>query len=294
MAASSRAAPLALLALALLCQPCPATADADCGAEEPEDESALLQADAVAHRAAEAALLAHRSAGAGAGDHVQRAKDMDKAAAGKAPPKQCGAIWIADSWTCCLDAMGNGIGGAPGSTCCQSPVTGGVLICGAGSVCNPKSGLCFAPGSDMCGDVACAPGTECVAPGVCVIPGTTDGQKRCGAIFINEKWTCCTDAHGNGIGAAPGSTCCLSPRSGGVVACGAGSVCNPNSGLCFEPGSEVCGDVACAPGTVCAGYGICLVPGMPGTELGGPEGSEGNSTSSEGNSTSLESNSTAE
>jgi len=200
MATSSSAASFALLVLALLCQSCPAAADADCKAEEQEDESALLQAEAVAGRrlqptsstdarAAEAALLAHRSAGA--------------AVAGKAP-------------------------------------------------------------------------------------------KQCGAIFIAESWTCCLDVHGNGIGAAPGSTCCLSANTGGVLACAPGNVCNPASGLCFAPGSEICGDVACAPGTVCAGYGVCLVPGMPGTELGGPEGSEGNSTSSEGNSTSPESNSTAE
>jgi len=286
MATSSRAASFALLVLALLCQSCPAAADADCKAEEQEDESALLQAEAVAGRrlqptsstdarAAEAALLAHRSAGAGADGQVQPANNTDDAVAGKAP-KQCGAIFIAESWTCCLDVHGNGIGAAPGSTCCLSANTGGVLACAPGNVCNPTSGLCFAPGSEICGDVACAPGTECVAPGLCVTPGTTDNQQRCGAIFIAESWTCCLDAHGNGIGAAPGSTCCLSPVTGGVLACGAGSVCNPNSGLCFAPGSEICGDVACAPGTVCISDGICVVPGTAGTTEGA--GSEGDNS----------------
>jgi len=191
MATSSRAASFALLVLALLCQSCPAAADADCKAEEQEDESALLQAEAVAGRrlqptsstdarAAEAALLAHRSAGAGADGQVQPANNTDDAVAGKAP-KQCGAIFIAESWTCCLDVHGNGIGAAPGSTCCLSPVTGGVLACGAGSVCNPNSGLCFAPGSEICGDVACAPGTVCISDGICVVPGTAGTTEGAGS-----------------------------------------------------------------------------------------------------------------
>jgi len=259
MAASSRAASIALFALALLCQPC-AAADADCQAEEREDEAALLQAESAARRSA--------------ARQAQAANGTGEAVSGAASQK-CGVIYIANSWTCCLDAHGNGIGAAPGSTCCLSPVTGGVLACGAGSVCNPNSGLCFAPGSQVCGAVACAPGTECVADGVCVTPGTTDNQQLCGAIFIADSWTCCLDAHGNGIGAAPGSTCCLSPRTGGVLACGAGSVCNPSSGLCFAPGSSLCGDVACAPGTVCTDQntGICVVPGTAGTA--GPTDSAG-------------------
>ncbi|CAK0815845.1 unnamed protein product, partial [Prorocentrum cordatum] len=167
MAASSRAASIALFALALLCQPC-ATADADCKAEEREDEAALLQAESAARRSA-----ARRSSAAGAGGHAQAANSTSGAVSDAASQK-CGVIYIADSWTCCKDAHGNGIGAAPGSTCCLSPVTGGVLACGAGSVCNPSSGLCFAPGSSLCGPVACAPGTVCTDQntGICVVPGT--------------------------------------------------------------------------------------------------------------------------
>ncbi|CAK0815844.1 unnamed protein product, partial [Prorocentrum cordatum] len=134
MAASSRAASIALFALALLCQPC-ATADADCKAEEREDEAALLQAESAARRSA-----ARRSSAAGAGGHAQAANSTSGAVSDAASQK-CGVIYIADSWTCCKDAHGNGIGAAPGSICCRSPVTGGVLACGAGSVCNPSSEL---------------------------------------------------------------------------------------------------------------------------------------------------------
>lgn len=89
---------------------------------------------------AEAALLAHRSAAAGAGAHV--ANSPDGAVSGK---KQCGLLRIAQDSVCCTDDLGNGITGSPGSTCCKSaPPAQGVIICAPGDLCNPQNGLCIA------------------------------------------------------------------------------------------------------------------------------------------------------
>jgi hypothetical protein len=222
MAAFSGAAPLALFALALLRQPCLAASDADCGAEE-QDESALLQSQA------ESALLAHRSAGASADRHLLVANSTDKAFSGKSS-KKCGAIYIAEDWTCCLDKHGNGLGAAPGSTCCLSPKTGGVLVCGAGSVCNENSGLCYAPGSTVCGDLGCAPGSECWEPTkTCYVP--LPGSSPCGEktmIQCADSGICC------GNGTAPlcggkGSTCCYKNNIASI--CASGMSCD-SDGIC--------------------------------------------------------------
>jgi hypothetical protein len=191
------------------------------GEESTATDPALLQA--------ESALLAHRSAGASADRHLLVANSTDKAFSGKSS-KKCGAIYIAESWTCCLDKHGNGLGAAPGSTCCLSPKTGGVLVCGAGSVCNENSGLCYAPGSAVCGDLGCAPGSECWEPTkTCYVP--LPGSSPCGEktmIQCADSGICC------GNGTAPlcggkGSTCCYKNNIASI--CASGMSCD-SDGIC--------------------------------------------------------------
>jgi len=205
--ATSGLAALAFLALAVLCQPCLAAADADCKAEE-QDESALL-----AHRSA--SVSAHRQ----------------EQAANSTKTQKCGLLYIADTSTCCTDSRGNGLGFGAGSICCQGP-SGGVIGCGAGSVCNTESGLCFAPGSQNCGSIACAAGTECWEPtNTCYVP--IPNTVKCGKktmIQCAAGGVCC------GNGTAPlcggkGSFCCYNSQNFASL-CAPGSKCT-SEGLCL-------------------------------------------------------------
>jgi hypothetical protein len=158
---------------------------------------------------------------------------------------QCGVIWCDENSICCTDAMGNGICGAEGSTCCEGSLYKTVTVCAPGLTCNTKSAIC----------------------GV---------GEQCGTIFCGEGSTCCDANPERPLCAAPDSECCVGDN-GQVNICAAGTACWKPTGTCYVAeagvpctgksnttmiqcaGSSVCCDQGLAPICAGAGGGCCYL-----------------------------------
>jgi hypothetical protein len=162
-------------------------------------------------------------------------------------PTDCGAA-CCDLGESCLSSS-SGLCSSGGESPC-----GGKTCCAADQVCMPDGSCCptaaaidgtCCPQTGICGSACCGVLLECMAPGLCCVPGSVvDGGICCGSGQYNDGGQCCdfgTAVCGT-TGCCPG-TCengvCTSNSIGCLAAGGSGNTCNTVSDCPSQGGYDM-------------------------------------------------------
>jgi hypothetical protein len=147
-----------------------------------------------------------------------------------------------------------GVDGVPTCVCknnqCTFPCDG--VVCGGGTVCNPRTGFCV---EDSCRGLGCPRGQLCdVRTGAC----TADACEgvTCGAAEACRAGVCepsCADVRCAAGQRCVRGVCEADPCSG--VSCPTGRVCDRATGMCV---ADPCEGRACPIGQVCSPSGECV------------------------------------
>jgi len=169
-------------------------------------------------------------------------------------PVDCGSNCCDDGEACLSTSSGlccsYGESACGGKTCCAGDQT-----CMPDGSCCPTSaaidGSCC-PASGICGNACCGLLLDCMAPGLCCLPGSVlDGGICCGAGQYNDGGTCCDV----GTSVCGSSGCCLGTCNNGVcssnasgceAAGGSGATCTVSADCPFQVGyDDYCSDGCC-------------------------------------------------